>query len=235
MTENTRPVVGWLLDTFSPINPDDPLDSDRYAVVEDGVDRCFVRFFDKLDHVAEVLTEDLREGYGIGGRIRVFDLDAPVDACELDCQSRIALLVDGTPRKPDPEPARSSAPEVLVICTRDPDYSNDFAVFADGRVHIVDVDLGRSVLDDHHERAEWRDGHMHTVAELEKVGHRAGADALRAIIDQHVSEESVLRDELRDLEGEGQFRGIPHGYVDSLTIEQVRERLQELREPDERD
>jgi len=48
-------------------------------------------------------------------------------------------------------------------------------------------------------------------------------------------EESIeaARDELRRLEGEGEFRDIPHGYVDSLSDEQVRERLAELRDLDD--
>jgi hypothetical protein len=43
----------------------------------------------------------------------------------------------------------------------------------------------------------------------------------------------ALRDELRELEGEGKFREIPVGYVDSLTDNEVRERVAELREMEE--
>jgi hypothetical protein len=39
---------------------------------------------------------------------------------------------------------------------------------------------------------------------------------------------TTLRDRLRQLEGEGEFRDIPVGYVDSLSDDEVRERLAEI-------
>lgn len=71
----------------------------------------------------------------------------------------------------------------VVICVRDPDASNDYAVFG-GDVTIIDVDLGYADLSDPEEWAEWKQSQLADVLVLERSGQKEAAEYLQSIIDQ---------------------------------------------------
>lgn len=52
----------------------------------------------------------------------------------------------------------------VVICIRDPDYENEFVTFGD--VRVLDIDLGRSSLNDDDEWYEFRESHMEEANKL---------------------------------------------------------------------
>jgi hypothetical protein len=71
-------------------------------------------------------------------------------------------------------------PDVVVICLRDPDHANEYAVFADGlRVEILDIDPGRGDLRDPGERDDFRASREADAQRLERAGHPAAAQRLR--------------------------------------------------------
>lgn len=85
--------------------------------------------------------------------------------------------------------AGDARPDVVVICVRDPDYSNEFDVFADGvQVEIIDVDLGSRVFTERWEREEFRATREEEAGRLERAGHAAAAEHLRAIVKRTVGD-----------------------------------------------
>jgi len=73
----------------------------------------------------------------------------------------------------------------IVLCVRDPDFSNEFTTFegSEPGVEIFDIDLGRSDLSDHDEYTSWRESHMESVAKLREAGRFDAADEYEATID----------------------------------------------------
>jgi hypothetical protein len=88
-----RPVVTWLLQTFAPEFEPEVVDTDRYALVEQGIYSNTVRFLADATHAGPLLTDEVHDGYGITGTVRIFDLGAPLDACELTCRLDVDVAV----------------------------------------------------------------------------------------------------------------------------------------------
>jgi len=105
IAHDQHPVAAWIIDTFAPDGAGSLLVGDRYALVEDGHARCYVRFFASLQGIGDALAAGLGESTdGVAGRVRVFDLTAPVDRCELTVSASVSLHVD------EPEPATPGDP-----------------------------------------------------------------------------------------------------------------------------
>lgn len=69
---------------------------------------------------------------------------------------------------------------VIVVCTRDPDSSNEYQVFGAPEPLIVDIDLGYMNLDDPIEFAEWAASHTESAAGI--PAGRVGDQARRCIL-----------------------------------------------------
>lgn len=61
---------------------------------------------------------------------------------------------------------------MIIVVTRDPDASNEYAVFAEGQPEprIVTLDYGYADLSNAEEFAEWRESHLEDAAQLIKLG-----------------------------------------------------------------
>jgi len=111
---------------------------------------------------------------------------------EQQIRDAIYARIDGVD-SPDAVQVQSKAPDarpdVVVICVRDPDYSNEFDVFSDGpKVEIIDVDLGNRDFTEEWDRDEFRATREEEVERLEQAGHAASAERLRQIIKQNVGD-----------------------------------------------
>lgn len=62
----------------------------------------------------------------------------------------------------------------LVIVTRDPDFSNEYATF-DGDVEWYDIDAGYADLRDPEEFAEWRNSHLASAKSFREEGREEAA------------------------------------------------------------
>lgn len=65
----------------------------------------------------------------------------------------------------------------IVVVTRDPDASNDYAVFG-GEVETYDIDAGRMDLGDEDEFLEWAESHLGAAKRLAAV-HPEAAQYIR--------------------------------------------------------
>lgn len=72
--------------------------------------------------------------------------------------------------------------KVVVICVRDPDAANEFEVYGDIELKIVDVDLGAMNLRNDDEWASWRESQEAEVAALRELGRDDAAGRLEEII-----------------------------------------------------
>lgn len=76
----------------------------------------------------------------------------------------------------------------IVVTVRDPDWSNEYAIFGEP-VEIIDIDAGYADLRDPEEFAEWKDSHLTAAAELERQAFifgrthaREAADYIRSVV-----------------------------------------------------
>ena len=74
----------------------------------------------------------------------------------------------------EPAPAK---PHVTIVCTRHPDYDNEYATFG-GSVEIIDIDMGRMDMNDASECLMWAESHLENVADA--------SDEVRAFVTEIV-------------------------------------------------